>query len=121
MFVVTDQHSFERTVTVKMPSSERPDAIVEQSFRMTFLAVDQDEARRWDDEQAARSPEERRAHEHDFLVQVAKGWADIVDAGQQPIPFSGQALRQLLKRAWFERAVYEAYRAGMAAEPRLGN
>lgn len=121
MFVVTDQHTFERTVTVKMPSPDMPDAIVEQSFRMTFLAVDQDEARAWDEEQAGRNPEERRAHEHDFLVKVSQGWSDIVDASKNPLPFTAKALRHLLKRAWFERAVYEAYRAGMAAEPRLGN
>lgn len=121
MFVVTDKHSFERTVTVKMPSPDKADAIVEQSFKMTFLAVDQDEARAWDEEQAARPAEERRAHEHDFLVKVSMGWAEIVDEGKQPIPFSAGTLRLLLKRAWFERAVYEAYRAGMAAEPRLGN
>ena len=34
MFVVTDQHTFERTVTVKMPSPDMPDAITGDAPRV---------------------------------------------------------------------------------------
>ncbi len=123
-FVLTREHRYWWPVTVTFPHDDPAKAgeIVQQTFKMQFVAMPQDEAAALADEIAALPPSERAKREHDHIIAVSCNWTDIVDADKSPVPFSEEALREALQSSFFRIAIYRAVAESLRGEAaRKGN
>lgn len=123
-FVLTKKHLYWWPVTVAVPSPdpERAGEMVEMSFKMRFEALPRDEARAMQERIRALPANEAETETHADLMRVAKGWDDVVDEDGVPVPFSADALSELLQISWYRLGVYRAWAASLVGEaPRRGN
>lgn len=116
-FVLTHKHRYWWPVTIAVPSAERERAgeMVEMTFKMQFEALPRDEAKALQDRMV-------EGEQHADLMHVVKDWDEVVDEAGQPIPFSAEALQQLLQVSWGRLGVYRAWTASLVGEAaRRGN
>lgn len=123
-FQLTEQHLYWWPVTVRLPDPHPDNAgkVLEQSFKMQFEALDQDEvlANQLEGE-ALHSSNDIVRHERAQLHQVCKDWT-VCDGKGQPIPFGREALDRALQKSWFRLAVWEAYSLSLTGEAaQMGN
>lgn len=121
MFKLASVASFRRTVTVRVPRDDLADAWDAHDFVARFRALTDEEARQFDARRRALTPEQLADDPHALLREIVIGWDDVVDAAGAPVPFSADALSRLLAIPWVPPALLEAWRAGLAGEPRRGN
>lgn len=121
-FVLGARATFSRTVTVRVPSPDKPDTHEDQSLVVQYEALTDEEALALDAGHAALPEAERRRQPHYFLDRVVIGWSGPVDTDGRPVPFSAAALARALARPWTARAFYRGYSDGVSGdEARLGN
>lgn len=124
-FVLTRKHLYWWPVTVSVPSPERDRAgeMVTMEFRMQFAALPRDEARALQERMRATPAGEGESEAHADLMRVVKGWdEDVVDEAGRPVPFSTEALAELLQISWYRLGVYRAWAASLVGEAaRRGN
>lgn len=112
-------------VTVRYPDPDPAKAgeIAEETFKARFEEIPRDEAKRLQEEMAALPYDKREEKEHELIIRVMTGWnEDVVDEGDQPIPFSGEALRSVLQSSYARLAINTAYFLSLTGEAaRKGN
>lgn len=124
-FVLTKKHLYWWPVTVAVPHPDQARAgeMLEMTFRMQFEALPRDEVLTPQEQAAvAAGGELVRPTDYD-LLRVVRGWDDdVVDDDGRPVPFSVEALQQLLQISWYRLAVYRAWAASLVGEAaRRGN
>ena len=124
-FVLTNKHRYwwPVAITVPNPDPNRAGEMVEMQFKMQFEALPRDEAKAMQDRIRALPADEAEAENHADLMRVVKGWdSDVVDEDGDTVPFSAEALSQLLQISWYRLGVYRAWAASIVGEaPRRGN
>lgn len=124
-FVLTKKHLYWWPVTVSVPhpDQERAGEMLEMTFRMQFESLPRDEAKALYERIGALPAGEAEAQSHADLMRVVKGWDDdVVDDDGRPVPFSAEALQQLLQISWYRIGVYRAWAASQVGEAtRRGN
>lgn len=121
MFRLAPVASFWRTVTVNVPDAASADAFDRQSFRARFRVLTPDEGRDFDARRRRMSADELAADPHALLREIVIGWDDVLDGEGRPLAFGAGALTEMLALPWVAPALLDAWRAGLAGEPRLGN
>ena len=121
MFRLAPVASFQRTVTVHVPLTDGADRTDRQSFVARFRVLDPDEAKAFDARRRAMTAADLADDPHALLRLVLIGWDEVTDEAGKPMPFSADARDALLALPWVPPALIEAWRAGLAGEPRLGN
>lgn len=124
-FVLTKKHLYWWPVTVAVPHPDQARAgeMLEMTFRMQFEALPRDEAKAIYEQAKSLPAGEAEAQSHADLMRVVQGWDDdVIDDDGRPIPFSPEALQQLLQISWYRLAVYRAWAASQVGEAaRRGN
>lgn len=124
-YQLTDTFTYWWPVTVRIPNPDPDHAgeIVEQTFKMQFMALDRDEQiaeqQKLDELTAV---DDIKAHEHDLLRRVCKNWVGVVGDEKAPVGFSSDAFDKALQKGWFRQGVYDAFNESMSGEEaRMGN
>lgn len=123
-FVLSSEHVYWWPVKVKLPDPDpnRAGKIIEQEFRMQFVAIPTDEARALAEEIAALPPEEREEREYDLMLRAARGWSDVYDQDGEEPPFSPDLLKSVLQQQFYRVAILRAYADSLTGEAaRKGN
>ncbi len=119
-FVLSKKHLYWWPVTVSVPNPDRDRAgeMVEMTFRMRFEALPRDEALALQERAAGAE-----GSAHADMMRVVQGWDDdVVDDDGKAVPFSAEALQQLLQISWYRLGVYRAWAASLVGEaPKRGN
>lgn len=117
--VLTKKHLYWWPVTVSVPHPDQGHAgeMIEMTFRMRFEALPRDEARALYEQARALPAGEAEAQSHADLMRVVRGWdEDVVDDDGKPVPFTAEALQQLLQISWYRIGVYRAWAASQVGE-----
>lgn len=101
MFKIVPNPSFTAVVKLSTPGSEAPGAIT-----FTFRHKRRRELAAWVQTAVARPSDA------EFLGEVIEAWAGVVGDAGEPVPYSHQALEQLLDA--YPSAGVEIYRAYLA-------
>lgn len=123
-FVLSPEHVYWWPVKVRLPDPDpkRAGKIVEQEFRMQFVAIPTDEARALAEEIAALPPEEREEREYDLMLRAARGWSDVYDQDGEELTFSPDLLKSVLQQQFYRVAILRAYADSLTGEAaRKGN
>ena len=119
-FVLTTQHLYWWPVKVSIPHPDPAKAgeYLEMEFKMQFESISREEADR-----ISNLIKADPAQEYADIKRVARNWDEnVVDANGQAVPFSPEALDQLLQISWYRFAVYRAWGASLSGDKaRLGN
>ncbi len=119
-FVLSDSNRYWWPVTVSIPDPEQPGKIMRQTLKILFEPKDQDEALNEQERIAAISvPRERMLAERAALMDVIKGWDDIVTDDKAPVPFTTENLTLALRKSWFRIGVYNAYAESLNGQEAL--
>lgn len=124
-FVLTRKHRYWWPVTVAVPNPDpdRAGEMVEMTFKMQFETLPRDEALALQERTAKAAGAEAEGAAYADLMRVVKGWdGDVVDENGCLVPFTLEALQQLLQVSWYRLGVYRAWTASLVGEaPRRGN
>jgi hypothetical protein len=124
-FVLTTKHFYWWPVTVAVPhpDQKRAGEMLEMTFKLQFESLPRDEAKALYEQARALPAAEAEAQSHADLLRVVKDWdEDVVDDAGRPVPFSAEALQQLLQISWYRLGVYRAWAASQVGEAaRRGN
>lgn len=123
-FVLAAEHVYWWPVKVKLPDPEqnRAGKIIEQEFRMQFVAIPTDEARALAEEIAALPPEEREEREYDLMLRAARGWTGVHDQDGEDLTYSPDLLKSMLQIPFYRAAILRAYADSLTGEAaRKGN
>ena len=124
-FVVAKNRRYFWPIKVRLPAEDawRAGTVTEFTFKAQFEAIDSEESKAIKDQVANLPVEERLEHQHDLLLRVVVGWdEDIVDADNQPIPFSTEMLEELLRDQWVSLAFWRAWGEALTGDgARKGN
>lgn len=124
-FIVTGDYRYWWPIKVRIPNPDprRAGQFIEQTFKAEFRAMPTDEAHDVLEEIAKLEGDARAERQNDLLKRVVVGWDDdVVDDREEPIPFSGDVLAELLTNVWVVAAFYRAWSTAMTGEgARRGN
>lgn len=96
-------------VTVRVPDQDRPGKVVEQKLKMQFVIRDRDELLERQDYYATLSSDRERIEtEAQDMLEIVRGWDDVVDGNGNPVAFSPEMLRAAWKWTWFRLGVHAA-------------
>tara|TARA_R100001129_G_scaffold173048_1_gene144170 strand:+ start:2995 stop:3360 length:366 start_codon:yes stop_codon:yes gene_type:complete len=119
-FTLTRAHLYWWPVKVAIPHPDKDKAgeQLEMTFKMQFEALPREDAERIA-EDMKRDPETAANAD---IRRVARDWDEVVDAEGKAIPFSTEALDELMQISWYRMAVYRAWGASLIGDAaRLGN
>lgn len=102
MLKIDDNPTFTREVTVHIPKGRGSE---KQTFFATFVAIDDDEAGKFDLSTNADSKA--------FLRKVVVGLDEIEDAEGKAMPFSHELLEKLMNKPWSMGPLADAYLRGV--------
>lgn len=118
MFVLADTYRFSWPATAMVPNLSEPGKVTQQKFRISFEAMPRDEWLEINRTAAAEGSDANYA----VLLEVIKGWDQVVSDENEPVPFSEATLRKAMQFSWFRTAAFTAYAEAMSGEEaRLGN
>lgn len=124
-FVLTAEHTYWTPVKVRMPNPDpkRAGQFIEQQFKVQFRRLDLDEAKGISDEVAKiADPAEAMTRQNDLLKAAVLDWDEIEDETGQAIPFTGEALDQVLQNVWALRGLWAAWNKSILEDSgRKGN
>lgn len=122
-FVLETTHRYWWPVKVRIPDPEVAGKIIEQTLKIQFEPKGRDEALASDEVyRELTTAKDRADHEQKQLMDVCKGWDDVVDADKSAVAFTEENFRLALQQSWFRTAVYQAYADSLnGQEARLGN
>lgn len=122
-FVLETTHRYWWPVKVRIPDPEMAGKIIEQTLKIQFEPKGRDEALASQEVyEALTSAKDRADHEQKQLMDVCKGWDDVVGADKSSVAFTEENFRLALQHSWFRTAVYQAYADSLnGQEARLGN
>jgi hypothetical protein len=121
-FVLAPSMTYWWPVVVRIPDPEKAGSIIEQKLKVQFEPEEQDAALEQAEIYAGlASPKERAAHERRQLVNVVRGWDDVIDGDKKPVPFTEENFRAALQKKWFRDGLYRGYSESLNGEARLGN
>ncbi|MER9047589.1 hypothetical protein NKH89_09975 [Mesorhizobium sp. M0923] len=122
-FVLTKEYRYPWPVKIHRPDPVNPGKWQIQSYTHEFVGIGEDDAKALEKEiEDLKTPEERRAREHDLLIKASRGWRDVIDESKNPIEYSEELLRQALQDTWYRVGLYNAYVGSLASpEARKGN
>lgn len=116
-FVLTTTHLYWWPVKVSIPhpDADKAGETLEMEFKMQFASLPRDEA--------DRLSETLKTDPYADIKRVARNWDEnVVDGKGKAIPFSAEALDELLRISWYRFAVYRAWGASLIDDKaRLGN
>lgn len=110
-------------VTVRVPDQDRPGKVVEQELMMQFVIRDRDDVLERQDYYATLpSDRDRIDAEAQDMLEVVRGWDEVVDGNGNPVAFSPETLRAAWKWTWFRIGVHAAMAEIMLGkEAKAGN
>lgn len=119
MFVVTKEHTFWWPVKVRIPDPDKAGELNEATFNMRFKAVAKDR----NDELIAKNGTLPNVDQTiAFIREAAIDWNDVVDGNKEAVPFSQDALTDMLLYPWARDGIVNAYTAAISGQAaRLGN
>lgn len=122
-FVLATTRAYWWPVTVSLPDPDNAGQVIVQRLKLLFEPRDQEAERAEQDRVAAiRDGVAQMKAERAMLMEVVKGWDDVVGRDGAVVPFSPEVLDQALRQAWFRRAAWTAYYESLSGEAaRLGN
>lgn len=122
-FVLAPTNAYPWPVTVSFPDPANPGQVIKQQLQLTFEPRDQEVERAEQERVAAiRDGAEQMKAERQLMMEVVKGWSDVVDRDGKAVPFSAENLDMALRQPWFRRGAWAAYYESLSGEAaRLGN
>lgn len=109
MFKLAKEPTFRHQVEAKVPVDG---GFEDQSFEVTFRAIDAEEAEGYDMGDAMSQTA--------FFKRIIVELHDIGDAEGKPVPYSDAVRDQVLRLPWAKKAIAKTYFASLRGE-RLGN
>lgn len=138
MFKVSRELTFPWPVKVIEPDPDNAGALIERECTILFILPHPDDVRASTEartailsqmkpetalEELKAIQEELRLHDLDAVRAVIRGWGeDVVDADEQPLPFTPENLEEVLKHPRVQTALARAYKEAISEDKaRLGN
>lgn len=119
-FVLASTHLYWWPVKVSIPHPDLAKAgqSLEMEFNMQFESLPREEA-----DKIAQLMKDDRSNAYADLKRVVRDWDEnVVDGDGKAVPFTTDALDELLRISWYRIAVYRAWGASLVDErARLGN
>lgn len=122
-FVLVENPTYWWPVTIRIPDPSAAGKLIEQRMKVQFAPQNRDEALKRQEFYAALTTERDRIDaEMADMLDIVKGWDDVVDGNGNPVPFSADALRAALGKSWFRSGLNKALAESIVGiEPALGN
>lgn len=123
-FVLKKEHTWKWPVKVRIPHPTRIGTFETHQIDMFFRAISNDEAKAISAElDLLTTDEEIDDHKDTVLRRAITGWDEqtVSDDEGNPIPFSTEALNEVLQFPWGRLAAYEAYGAAISGGASKGN
>lgn len=118
MFVLADSYRCLWPATAMVPDATQPGHVVEQKFKLLFEIMERDKVLELEEASLKDGSDWRFT----MLLQVIKGWEDIVDHDGAPVRFSDETFGHAMQFSWFRFAAFNAYSQAVNGEAaRLGN
>jgi hypothetical protein len=118
-FKITSERVFWWPVKVESPNPDLKMAgkMIEQEFKMKFVALPRAEFKDIQAEQVNMTMQERIEHEHDLIMRVCLDWDDnVVDEDGNAVGFSKEVLSDLMSDTYFRIGLYTAFSKAMSGE-----
>ncbi|GAB4184249.1 MAG: hypothetical protein OHK0024_24420 [Thalassobaculales bacterium] len=109
MFTVRPEITYERRVDVEIPSTKRPGHFDTESFYATFRTLPVDRAQEIAAAYSAAPGAGSTDYVNDLMHEVVVDWREVQDEQGGRLPFSTEALDQLLQVPFARAALMQAY------------